>query len=274
MTRALADGPGIVTLTSDFGTRDHYVGAMKGAIALVAPTVRVVDITHEIPSFDIAEGAFAIAQAYAFFPAGSVHVVVVDPGVGTARRPLAVAAARHVFVGPDNGVFAQVLAGERFEARRIDSRHGLAAVSRTFHGRDLFAPAAARLADGLPFAAVGPPCSDLQLPPSAAGAAGMGRALHVDRYGNVVTSFRAADLAASEGLAVGEREIRRRASAYATAPAGEPFLIVGSSGYVEISVNRGSAATVLGIQAGAEVRLAGEGAERAPNQVQSANIRS
>lgn len=274
MTHALADSPGIVTLTSDFGTSDHYVGAMKGAVALVAPTVRVIDITHEIPSFDIAEGAFAIAQAYAFFPAGSVHVVVVDPGVGTARRPIAVAVAGHVFVGPDNGVFAQVLEGECFEARRIDARHGLAALSRTFHGRDLFAPAAGRLAAGLPFEAVGPPCSELRLPRSAAGGAGLGRALHVDRYGNVVTSFRESDLAACEGLAVGEREIRRRASSYATAPAGEPFLIVGSSGYVEISVNRGSAATVLAIRAGTEVRLVGEAAEPAPNQVQSANIRS
>lgn len=255
MTAPAGSGAGILTLTTDFGTGDHYVGAMKGAAATVAPGVRVVDITHAIPPYEIDEGAFALAQACWFFPPGTVHVVVVDPGVGTRRRPVAAASCGHFFVAPDNGVLSQALAGEPYELRRIDLRHGLGALSRTFHGRDLFAPAGARLAAGLPFAEMGPVLSSGRWPLPAAAGAGRGRVLHVDGFGNVVTSFRVADVGPGCGLALGGRVVRATAAAYAEAPPGELFLIAGSSGYLEISLYRASAAEALAVRAGAEVSL-------------------
>ncbi len=260
MSQRRAGRSGVLTFTTDFGTRDHYVGAMKGVVAAVAADVRVLDICHEIPSFGIAEGAYAIAQAYPYYPRGTVHVVVVDPGVGSSRHPLAVSAEGHLFVAPDNGVLSQVLeGGRRFEARRIELRHGLASVSRTFHGRDLFAPAGARLAAGLAFEDIGPPMSDPLLPPPGDGRRPAGRVLHVDRFGNVVTSFRRADLATGACLAVGGRTVCERFEAYASAREGALFLIEGSSGYVEVSLNQGSAAKKLAVRTGADVRLVGGG---------------
>ncbi len=247
---------GVISLTTDFGTRDHYVGAMKGVIATLAPRATIADITHGIPAFDISEGAFAIAQAYRFYPSGSVHVVVVDPGVGSLRRPIAVAAEGHLFIAPDNGVLSQVLeSAESFEARVLASRHGHGSLSHTFHGRDLFAPAGARLATGLPFGEVGDRVSDpFRLPPVTV-ARGAGRVLHVDGFGNVVTSFHEVDLPERTGLRVGSVTVRLRSTSYATAPEGQLFLIPGSSGYVEVSLNRGSAADTLGVRAGAPVTL-------------------
>lgn len=245
---------GIVTLTTDFGLRDHYVGAMKGVIAGIAPGVRVIDITHGVPAHDVAEGAFAIAQAWRYFPPGSVHVVVVDPGVGSSRRALAAAAAGHLFAAPDNGVLSQIFEQEpRRELRAIDLRHGLAAVSHTFHGRDLFAPVGARLAAGMEFAEVGAPLDDAQMLPPSAPRNGLGRVLHIDGFGNVVTSFRRGDLAASGGVRLGGLVVSAWADCYADAPGAAPFLIVGSCGYVEVSVNRGSAAELAGVRAGAQV---------------------
>lgn len=249
---------GVITLTTDFGTRDHYVGAMKGVIATLAPRATVSDITHGIPAYDISEGAFAIAQAYRFYPSGTVHVVVVDPGVGSMRRPIAVAAEGHLFIAPDNGVLSQVLeSAESFEARVLASRHGHGSLSHTFHGRDLFAPAGARLATGLPFDEVGDRVSDpFRLPPVTV-TQGAGRVLHVDGYGNVVTSFQEVDLPERTGLRVGSVKVRLRSTSYATVPEGQLFLILGSSGYVEVSLNRGSAADTLGVRAGAPVTLSG-----------------
>lgn len=247
---------GVITLTTDFGTRDHYVGAMKGVIATLAPRVSVFDITHGIPEFDVSEGAFAIAQAYRFYPLGTVHVVVVDPGVGSSRRPIAVAAEGHLFIAPDNGVLSQVLeSAESFEARTIASRHGHRSLSHTFHGRDLFAPAGARLATGLPFDDVGDRVSNPFRLPSVAVAQGAGRVLHVDGFGNVVTSFQEGDLPERTGLKVGSVTVQLRSTSYATVPEGRLFLIPGSSGYVEVSLNRGSAADALGVRAGAPVTL-------------------
>ena len=246
--------PRVLTLTTDFGCQDHYVGAMKGVVASLAPGVQVFDITHDVPSFDIAEGAFAIAQSWRFYPEGTVHAVVVDPGVGSLRAPIAAAAGGHVFVAPDNGVLSQVFESVgTFSMRRVAIRHGLEAVSRTFHGRDLFAPVAARLAAGLPFGDVGPRVTEaVRLPPVAV-ADGNGSVLHVDRFGNIVTSFRPDDLGDGTGLAVGGTVVSLRADSYADAPQGELFLILGSSGYVEISMNQGSASASLQARAGASV---------------------
>ena len=270
MTRSPVRPAGVLTLTTDFGTRDHYVGAMKGAVMSVAPQVQVFDISHEIPSFDVAEGAFAIAQSYPYYPDGTVHVVVVDPGVGSDRRAVAVAAEGHWFVAPDNGVLSQVLeAAGRFEAREVDLRHGLARMSTTFHGRDLFAPAGARLAAGLPFEEIGPMAADLVHMDAAAASDGCGRVLHVDRFGNLVTSFRASDLPEGASLALGDRTVTARARAYASMPAGRLFLIVGSSGYVEVSMNRGSAADAAGVRAGEAVTLVGDDSVSAGSRTQS-----
>ena len=270
MTRSPVRPAGVLTLTTDFGTRDHYVGAMKGAVMSVAPQVRVFDISHEIPSFDVAEGAFAIAQSFPHYPDGTVHVVVVDPGVGSARRPVAVAAGGHWFVAPDNGVLSLVLeAAGRFEAREVDLRHGLPRMSTTFHGRDLFAPVGARLAIGLPFDEIGPEATALVRMDPAAASDGCGRVLHVDRFGNLVTSFRASDLPEGASLALGDRTVSARARAYASMPAGLLFLIVGSSGYVEVSMNRGSAADGLGVRAGEAVTLVGDDSVSAGSRTQS-----
>lgn len=270
MNRSPVRPAGVLTLTTDFGTRDHYVGAMKGVVMSVAPQVRVFDISHEIPSFDVAEGAFAIAQSFPHYPDGTVHVVVVDPGVGSARRPVAVAAGGHWFVAPDNGVLSLVLeAAGRFEAREVDLRHGLPRMSTTFHGRDLFAPVGARLAIGLPFDEIGPEATALVRMDPAAASDGRGRVLHVDRFGNLVTSFRASDLPEGASLALGDRTVSARARAYASMPAGRLFLIVGSSGYVEVSMNRGSAADALGVRAGEAVTLVGDDSVSAGSRTQS-----
>ena len=245
---------GLLTLTTDFGVRDHYVGAMKGVVATLAPEVNVVDIAHGLPAFDVAEGAFAVAQAYSYFPAGTVHVVVVDPGVGSARRPIAVRAGSHYFVAPDNGVLSQVAASvESLEARRIRSELGLGTLSRTFHGRDLFAPVGARLASGLPFSETGSLLTDIAPLPRQGSAVDGGRVLHVDGFGNIVTSFREADVPSGACLSVAETSVCLRVDSYAEAPAGRLFLIVGSSGYVEISLNRSSAAAALGTRTGDRV---------------------
>ena len=257
----MSRSPKVLTLTTDFGCRDHYVGAMKGVVASLAPGVQVFDITHDVPSFDIAEGAFAIAQSWRFYPEGTVHAVIVDPGVGSLRAPIAAAAGGHFFVAPDNGVLSQVL--ESFgtvSVRRAATRHGLAAISRTFHGRDLFAPVAARLAAGLPFEDVGPSVAEaIRLPPVTV-ADGTGSVLHVDRFGNIVTSFRPDDLDDHTGLAVGGTVVGLRADSYADAPPGELFLILGSSGYVEISINQRSASAALQVRAGGSVTRARLGA--------------
>lgn len=253
---AARQGRSLLTLTTDFGLRDHYVGVMKGVIAGIAPDVGVIDITHDVPAFDVPEGAFAIAQAYRWFPTGTAHVIVVDPGVGSSRRAVAARAGGHLFVAPDNGVLTFVLEGDpEFEVRAIDTRHGLAEISRTFHGRDLFAPAAARLMAGLRFDQVGPTVREPVMLHSMEPTARRGRVLHVDRFGNLVTNFRAGQVGSREGLQVGAELVFVRAESYAEAPVGDPFLIEGSSGYLEVSANRASAAQLLGVQAGTEIAI-------------------
>src|SRR6267142_117690 len=190
----------VITLTTDFGARDTYVAEMKAAILAITGDVHLVDITHEIAPHDVLEGALALEAAAPSFPTDTIHVAVVDPGVGTARRGLAVAAREGVFIGPDNGLFTPFLGGPRWSAFEISDRQfRRAVVSRTFHGRDVFAPAAAHLARGLEPARLGPPVSDpVRLPwPEAREARGTirGAVVHVDRFGNLVTSVGAEALA-------------------------------------------------------------------------------
>ena len=254
----------IISLTSDFGLADHYVGVMKGVIASIDPGLQIIDICHEIPACSVADGAFVIAQSCRFFPAGTVHAVVVDPGVGTSRRPIVVESGGHYFVAPDNGVLSQVYEKGSYQARVIDvERHALQPVSRTFHGRDVFAPVAARLAAGQAFEEFGEPagaCVQLAstIPQQTAPGKWLGRILRIDRFGNIVTSFPVALLEQAEGgflLLAGKLQVSSRAEAYGQAEAGNAFAIAGSSGYVEVSVARQSAANRAGVRVGDSTEL-------------------
>lgn len=251
----------LITLTTDFGLRDHYVGVMKGVIAGIAPGARIVDICHEIPAYNVAEGAFTIAQSYRWFPTGTIHVAVVDPGVGSARRPIVAEAGGHVFVAPDNGLLSQVFERATPSVFSVDiERYALKPASRTFHGRDIFAPVAAHLANGVAPTETGAAIADfirleLASPTEVSPGAWRGRVLHIDRFGNLVTSIPIEFLdesATNFRLKVGGLEVTRSANSYAEAPA-EAFAIAGSSGFVEVSVNQGSAAKRAGVATGAPV---------------------
>lgn len=252
----------IVTLTTDFGTRDAYVAAMKGAILGIARSVRLVDVTHEVPPHDVAEGALALEAAAPYFPSGTVHVGVVDPGVGTARRGLAVLARGQVFVGPDNGLFTPFLAGTAWTAfELVAPEYRLARVSRTFHGRDVFAPAAAHVATGVDPSRLGPRVSDpVRLPWPAARRTGAGVAgvvVHVDRFGNLVTSISGEALAgpgADAVVAVMGRELAV-VGTYGEIAGRRAAALVGSSGRLEIAVREGSAARLLRAGRGTRIVL-------------------
>ena len=255
---------GIISLTTDFGLADHYVGVMKGVIASINPDLRVIDVCHEIPAYSVAEGAFVIAQSCRYFPAGTVHVVVVDPGVGTSRRSIVVKSGGHYFLAPDNGVLSQVFEEGPFQARVIDvDRHALQPMSRTFHGRDVFAPVAARLAGGQPVEEIGEPagnCVQLAstIPQETAPGKWHGRILRVDQFGNIVTSFREELLPPTNAgflLLTGKLEVSSRAEAYDEAETAKAFARAGSSGYIEVSVARQSAAKLAGVKAGDSVEL-------------------
>jgi S-adenosylmethionine hydrolase len=238
---------------------------MKGVILGICPDARIVDITHECHAYDIQEAAFAVGQAYRYFPPKTAHVVVVDPGVGTQRRAILVEAGGQFFVGPDNGVFAFVLAGEKHKVRAVsNTKYFLDPVSQTFHGRDVFAPVGAHLACGVAPARMGKLIDNYLRPGSlkperTARRGWTGLILKVDRFGNLITNFSAAEFPrAVEGpfeMAVGLQKIGRIARHYEQFGPGEPFVIVGSSGYLEISAGQTSAAKLLGVVAGAPVEL-------------------
>ncbi len=247
---------GPITLTTDFGTSDHFVGTMKGVILGIAPRVRIVDIMHEIAPFSLREAAFTIAQAWRYFPKGSIHVVVVDPGVGSARRPILCEAEGQFFIAPDNGVLSMIYDAAHHKVRVLSNeKMFLKKVSKTFHGRDVFAPAAARLATGVAPAKFGKVILDYVRDKRAPG----GVVLKIDRFGNLITSFLAdefPELAQRRmELRVGRERIAKFASNYAKMRIGELFAIVGSSGYIEVVVNQGSAAKMLGVGVGDQVEL-------------------
>jgi S-adenosyl-L-methionine hydrolase (adenosine-forming) len=230
------------------------VGALKGVFLGICPGAAIVDISHQVEPYQIGQGAYLVEQAYSCFPRGTVHVAVVDPGVGSERRAILVQAGGQFFVGPDNGVFAGVIGREKHRVRHITaSRFFRHPVGNTFHGRDIFAPVAAHIAAGVPAASVGKTIADFVRPDWNAQRP---RVLHIDRFGNVVTSLKAPDYRnAPLTLSIGGRKISRRARAYADAPEGL-FLIEGSAGYIEVSMNRASAAGRLGCRPGQEVRIA------------------
>jgi S-adenosylmethionine hydrolase len=255
----------LITLTTDFGTSDYFVGAMKGVIASLAPSARVVDITHEITPYNILEGAFVLSKAALYFPKGTIHVVVVDPGVGSERRALLAEAGGQYFVAPDNGVLSMILARGPHKVRAIsNAKLALKAVSRTFHGRDIFAPAAAHLARGVKPAQFGKRIDDhVQIdgiePEELAQNMWRGTILKADRFGNLITNFHIDEFYAVKTnpftMRAGRVKIRRLALTFADAERGELAVVEGSSGYLEITANQASAAEKLGCSAGAPVDL-------------------
>ena len=255
--------PPLVTLTTDFGLRDPFVGIMKGVILSICPTARLVDLTHEVEPQDILGGCLALEAAVPFFPAGTVHLVVVDPGVGSPRRAIALRAGGGYWVGPDNGVLTPALEGSGWTAVALTApEYRLPVVSRTFHGRDIFAPAAAYLAAGVPLERLGSAVADpvrLPLPGCRLeGGALVGEVLAADRFGNLITSIPAAALETMPGpvsVEVAGVAVGGPMDCYEQGRDGEPAAIVGSTGRIEIFVKGGSARAKLGLQRGAPVRL-------------------
>ena len=256
----------IITLTTDFGTNDHLVGTMKGVILNINPAARIVDINHHVAPFDILDGALAIASAYKYFPPRTIHVVIVDPGVGTERRPLLVSGEKQYFVAPDNGVLSMIFERESCVVRHVTAEHYfLNPISPTFHGRDVFAPTAAWLAKAWQTEAFGEEITDyvrFSMPKAKpAGQAIKGVVLRVDAFGNLMTNLTTEDVPAAMvasgdiKLAVNGKEVRKIARTFGDGIPGEPIAVFGSVGYLEIAVNRGNAARALGANRGAEVSL-------------------
>ena len=253
----------VITLTTDFGTSDWFVGTMKGVIASIAPRCTVVDLTHDLPPGNIRGGAFALAASYGFFPKGTIHVAVVDPGVGSRRMAIAVQTARGVFVGPDNSVLSWALAKEKIRAIHAleNEAYFLQPVSQTFHGRDIFAPVAAHLSRGVPIQKFGPALKEfvrLDWPEPRARRGGLeGEVVYIDRFGNAITNLEGGLLEGS-GRASCEVHGKRRWNCplktfYQAVPPKTPVALVGSSGFLEIAVNGGSAEKVLGVRVGTRV---------------------
>lgn len=267
-----------ITLTTDFGTRDAYVAAMKGTMLNLCPDVRFVDITHEISPQDVMEAAFVLREALPYFPADTVHLVVVDPGVGTDRRPVALGHGAHRFVGPDNGVFPLVLERAMPDEAVVLDREAAwrtPVPSRTFHGRDIFAPVAARVAAGAALSEVGSPIERLEplrwARPIADDEGIQGWVVHIDRFGNCITNISRDTLThytdpspdASNGAAtlpslkcfVGNTSFTEVQVTYGHVAPGEPLLLFGSSDFLEVAVNSGNAAELLDIRKGDAVNI-------------------
>lgn len=259
----------IITLLSDFGLKDPYVAEMKAVILSICPETRIVDISHEIEKFDIRMGAFMLASAAPYFPKETIHVAVVDPGVGTKRRPILVVTKRAFYVGPDNGVL--MLSAQREGVNRVyhvtNEKFMLSHVSRTFHGRDIFAPTAAHLAKGHTPSEFGSEIHDYVVPKFAKASLNKnvlwGKILHIDDFGNVITNISAEELGKigiNEGdlfhVKLKEDLIQLKLCiAYGEAEAKQPLSVIGSHGFLEISVNQGNAAKRFKVEIGEAVQV-------------------
>jgi S-adenosyl-L-methionine hydrolase (adenosine-forming) len=259
----------IITFTTDFGLAEHYVGAMKGVICGINPSAQLVDITNSVQSYDILDGAIAISQAYSYFPSETIHLVIVDPGVGSARRAIVAKAGVQIFVAPDNGVLSLVY--EREEAisvRHITAEHYFRQpVSSTFHGRDIFAAIAAYISKGVELAKFGDEITDYvrfaaPRPKPAGPGSWKGVVLKIDKFGNIITNVTAKDIPEmfqTPGrpfrITVGKAEVTKLHSNYAEGAQGEVFAILGSTGFLELSMNRGAAARAAVVEKGSEVAV-------------------
>ena len=259
-------GP-VITLLTDFGLEDGYVGAMKGVILSICPRARLVDITHLVPPGEIRSGAYVLHSAYGYFPPGSIHVGVVDPGVGSSRKAVALQAGKHAFIGPDNGLFSWILHCEPgWKCRSLENEGTWRSeVSKTFHGRDIFAPVAAHLASGVSLEDLGPlhdPLVSDWVRVAETDTGLRGEVIHVDRFGNVVTNVREKDLlAAWPGgnwhVLVGGMPVKGTVGTYSEGPRGTPVALLGSCGHLEIAVNHGDASRLLGLFPGDPVTVEG-----------------
>jgi len=254
----------LITLLSDFGVKDPYVAEMKAVILSICPEVRIIDISHQIEKFNVRMGAFVFASAVPYFPMGTVHVAVVDPGVGTKRRPLIVEAKRYFYVGPDNGLL--MLSAQREGTRHVynisNPHYMLPTISRTFHGRDIFAPAAAHLAKECVPSKFGPEIHDYLIPrfakPRMRKGGLLGEVLYIDDFGNVVSNISTKNfekVGIKEGCLLYVK-FRKRVlklkfcSAYGEVPVKAPLMLIGSSGFLEVSVNQGNASATLKVKIG------------------------
>jgi S-adenosyl-L-methionine hydrolase (adenosine-forming) len=255
--------PSVITLTTDFGAFDYFVGAVKGAILSVNSLAVIADITHEVPPHDIEAGAFTLLASYQTFPAGTIHVAVVDPGVGSSRRPIIVKANEQFFVGPDNGIFTYIY--DREPAHRIyhvtAEKYFRQPTSTTFHGRDIFAPVAAALSKGMKPKVFGHSITDVVrldrslIPEVQKNGKLRGRIIDIDRFGNCITNITREVFRGGAELLVKGKVIRDFKESYSDAATKGPFAICGSAGFLEISINGGSAAAKLRVKRGDAVVL-------------------
>ncbi len=260
--------PPIITLTTDFGSKDAYVGIVKGVILTIAPMARIVDISHAVEPQNVSEAAYLMRSAFRYFPAHTVHLVVVDPGVGTARKALAIETGHGTYIGPDNGVFTEILVaqdavalpeGTLARGRAVEltnPAYQLATVSGTFHGRDVFAPAAAHLAIGVDLRELGPKVDTVRLLPrhrlSEEGDGIRGTIVHIDHFGNAISDLRRNDLPPRPVFSIGGRTIVGLSTTYQDAP---ETALIGSDGFVEVAVRNDSAASRFGIKPGDIVQV-------------------
>lgn len=253
----------IITLTTDFGTKDSYVAAMKGVILSINRDAEILDLTHEISPQNIRETARFLQEAAPYFPEGTIHVVVVDPGVGTARDPIAVRAGGQIFICPDNGLISPLLNSLPLEEARIleSEKVRLDKVSATFHGRDIFSPAAAHLSKGFPFTELGPlkeELIELDSPlPIVRGREIEGVISHIDHFGNLISNIDLKLLAEREveSVTIGDLTLDKLYKSYGETEEGTILALIGSSGYLEAAVNGGNAARRLGVTLGEPVKV-------------------
>jgi hypothetical protein len=256
----------MITLTSDFGLRDPYVAEMKGVILTINPKATLIDITHDVEKFSIRKAAFTLASAVPYFPDGTVHLAVVDPGVGTQRRAILIQAKKGFFVGPDNGLL--ILAAQNQGIEHVyhltNRKLMLPKVSSTFHGRDIFAPAAAYLGKGVQPAEFGPEVKDPIIPAFAqvkrSNGSLIGEVLDIDCFGNIITNINEKDMVCKEGktfkveLASASLKLLF-GKAYAQAKRNEPILLIGSRGFLEIALNQASAGEKFHVKAGDKIKV-------------------
>lgn len=256
----------LVTLTTDFGTSDYYVAAMKAVMLSLHPDLKLVDLSHDVKPQDLMAGAWLLKHSAYLFPEETVHLVVIDPGVGTDRRPIAIKHRGQIFVGPDNGLFSLVTDNEAFEGVELRNQQYWRTPnpSSTFHGRDIFAPVAAHIAAGVPLSEFGPAISGLDVfhwaMPSSDKNGIQGWVVHIDRFGNLITNI-PADMVRQLGpsgdlrIYVGTQIIRGLVDTYGSVPAGEAIALYGSTGNLEVAVNKGNAAEMLSVYQGAPVSI-------------------
>lgn len=262
-------GKQVISITTDFGENDHYVGVMKGVILKINPDAAIVDINHQVNSYDIFDGAYNVAQSYHYFPSGTVHLVVVDPGVGSERRPILVKTRDYAFVAPDNGVLSLMYEREDdVEVREItNEQFFLKPVSNTFHGRDIFAPVAAWASRGMEAEKFGSVIADYARftslrPERVSDTHFKGAAIKIDKFGNVITNIRPADIpqlfeknTPPFRITISSHEITHLSQSFAAGKPSEVFALLGSSGFLELCTNCGSAAEKLNADRGSEVEV-------------------